>query len=927
MTPMKLQLRHVAAVVGVLAFCVLLSPTVMHLQSVPVHSVYAMTVLVVALLSGLALRSLTRTFRSHADRVAPPWSSRQIWIVRGLVMGLYAAMAISMRSYDLSYDDFFAEGWSSILSYLCRLTLAPLILISCCTIGARLFELLTPEAEANTPLLSTVLNSFTGAAVLSLMACLAGLLGVLSFEVSFAALFIILYFAPAEVERCWGDARAWWWGRSSTGWDEWALWVWCVMAAGLLLLTRGLYPGEATRSLVNDVWEHYIHYYRAVIDTGSLGPHATWYHYYLSKGAGLFFLFAQSGDLFAPQIVSWCFVLGAGVLLVHVVRRALGDARWALLAGILFFLLYRGSFLKHHHVLTGCIAFLIWAASELISNRQEATRRIWVASAVVGFYIGFYQPYGALLIAASWAVLALLCAIRSPERLRDFLLLEMAVGAGVALSLVINYTATGMAEMVPIRFFWDWADRTKFTALFGQTNLAFFLENEGGGVLTDIDVDWLALVYRLNYFGWAPAGLVIVGALMAVRRAAQAWSADRLRRHTWAVGPIVFLLLSIVFSQLIRGVSLPRLYSFVLLFSVAICVILLKNGTDLLLWRRWRSWGHAVCILSMGMLFTAQELYYLEPHAGDIRGYLSGRLSFGGVLIQTDGFYNNSTTFLGFFKLRHEIPPDAPLLTLVGEPSPGYAFPGAGIISEPSYTVLAGGSDLLFGPASRIRKELRLRDIDHFHVNLRSSLRSSLVHTSLFTPANFAGNFRVKYSAGDLYLLTWRHPGDADVLPDRLCQVLELKQTGVLHEPFTSSFSADITQALQTYVAAMRTIEQEGLEETIARALEDRWLGRTWIPRNSQLLESIVSTAKSGLRQILPDLAREALVNGSPESTDADIAAQLQRITVGIFRRSVELRAARALGDTLTALLISTDERGPFGKFMASRAVFAERVQ
>ena len=121
---MKLQLRHVAAVVGVLAFCVLLSPTVMQLEVdrwleeglvdyviplvygvyVPVQSSYVMTVLVVALLSGLALRSLTRAFRSHADRVAPPWSSRQIWIVRGLVMGLYAAMAIFMRSYGISYE-------------------------------------------------------------------------------------------------------------------------------------------------------------------------------------------------------------------------------------------------------------------------------------------------------------------------------------------------------------------------------------------------------------------------------------------------------------------------------------------------------------------------------------------------------------------------------------------------------------------------------------------------------------------------------------------------------------------------------------------------------------------------------------------------------------------------------------------------------
>ena len=98
-----MPLRHVAAVVGVLAFCVLLSPTVMQLYE-PVHSSYVITVLVVALLSGLALRSLTRAFRSHADRVAPPWSSRQIWIVRGLVMGLYAAMAISMRSYGISYE-------------------------------------------------------------------------------------------------------------------------------------------------------------------------------------------------------------------------------------------------------------------------------------------------------------------------------------------------------------------------------------------------------------------------------------------------------------------------------------------------------------------------------------------------------------------------------------------------------------------------------------------------------------------------------------------------------------------------------------------------------------------------------------------------------------------------------------------------------
>jgi hypothetical protein len=63
-----------------------------------------------------------------------------------------------------------------------------------------------------------------------------------------------------------------------------ALLAWCALVAGgLLLVSRGLYPGAAN----GDTWEHYLHYYREVLRSGSLGPNELWYHFYFSKGAGL----------------------------------------------------------------------------------------------------------------------------------------------------------------------------------------------------------------------------------------------------------------------------------------------------------------------------------------------------------------------------------------------------------------------------------------------------------------------------------------------------------------------------------------------------------------------------------------------------------------------------------------------------------------
>jgi hypothetical protein len=38
-----------------------------------------------------------------------------------------------------------------------------------------------------------------------------------------------------------------------------------------------------------NIWEHYLHYYRAVLNSGSTMPNEVWHHFYPTKAAGLFF--------------------------------------------------------------------------------------------------------------------------------------------------------------------------------------------------------------------------------------------------------------------------------------------------------------------------------------------------------------------------------------------------------------------------------------------------------------------------------------------------------------------------------------------------------------------------------------------------------------------------------------------------------------
>ena len=100
-----------------------------------------------------------------------------------------------------------------------------------------------------------------------------------------------------------------------------------------LLLVRGLYPGGG-----GDYYTHYFYYYLDVLKNHDLSPNDVWYHYYYSKGYGLFFLGMLLTDPEAPALVTFCCVIFAAVAMAALAQRIAPRSLWPACVAALYLL-------------------------------------------------------------------------------------------------------------------------------------------------------------------------------------------------------------------------------------------------------------------------------------------------------------------------------------------------------------------------------------------------------------------------------------------------------------------------------------------------------------------------------------------------------------------------------------------------------------
>ena len=298
-----------------------------------------------------------------------------------------------------------------------------------------------------------------------------------------------------------------------------------VLAGTALLLVKGLYPQGG-----HDYYQHYSHFYAAVIDSHGIWPNLFWYEYYLLEGHGPDVpghVAHGCPGAFAGRVL-FCRRHGIGAVLVgsrlrvkHLVavaggcsvpgaqRAYVGDGTYFANGGW-------GHFQKPHELNSPLMFAVLWMSVSMVRS-AGAVRRVWWLSASLCAFVAAYVLLVSPLILGLFAVLAALYFFAKSRQV-SWMFLGVAVSTGVGLVslLLLNYLTTGAPADVAPNVWWPIVDLRRLSdegMLFDFVNIAAVRARGAvdGSVLTG---DFSLIEYVVNVFRFDILGILIGAALL-----------------------------------------------------------------------------------------------------------------------------------------------------------------------------------------------------------------------------------------------------------------------------------------------------------------------------------------------------------------------------------------------------------------------------
>lgn len=733
---------------------------------------------------------------------------------------LFLAVVFVLKQADLSWKDFDRSGMFITTNLLCRLVFSVYFSAACFGAGKIAVERLFGKEEAGGAGENFILYFFTGAAGLALAGIAALFLGVLNAVFALTVMTPLIFYAAPFIQEpvrlLYANARRSF-NESPFYFSIYFIFSWILAGAVLFVtLSKGLYPG----SLNNDVWEHYLHYYREVLRTGHWGPNELWYHFYISKGAGLFYLAGALSDVFAVPLVSLCFIFAVCVMLFQCVRTSMKNTLLALTAVIVFLCLYDGDLFKHHAALAGYLIFLVWVTERALLGKK-ALKVYAACGALASFYLGFYQPAVFVLAALFFLSAALWFFVSKEARTKIFFSIALGIAgtAGMLFAFTVNFGVTGLFLDSPIRFFWRFADTEKFLRVIGPSGAAYFLQVNSDLAATAgfFNAAWAMKIFRVPVLLLIfPAPLIAVGLFFAGR---EIFLGNSSIKKT-APG-LIFILCALVFGQAAQVASLDRLYVFIVFFTLFAAFFILNCLLNAFP-EFYKKSVSALVLLFLGITAFSGAIDKIHPirRQAAVR-YALGRFSFADVLGETDRFFStNNIALPTVMKFHREIGANKRIFNIGFDPGPAYSFPLPGIVSEPSYTLGPRAEEIIFGPPEETKRSLKAMGLDHFMINFNDWIFTGLAFSRLFNSENLSRYFRVVSEDRGTFLLTWRESGQEENIPEDLIRFLDLKRSAVLLYPFSDQFRQDLLARVEKFFRDGGSLEKgEGLEKALEEAL------------------------------------------------------------------------------------------------------------
>ena len=743
------------------------------------------------------------TLPTRAIRESKPTVFPSTAVGAGLFTGLYVCLVAWFFTTALWHQQFGEAGGGMRIYSIARAMFAGYLFVMLTATGAlalRRFERRAgpPDMDRTEVLLAWF---FAGASIWIAGMYVAGLLGLYYRVPALALTAIILWRAYPDMAR-WLRARP---GPVVEGptpsltrlVERWVPLVALAVTLSLVYVNRGL----AITETGYDGRGHYVPYYEQVVTTHGTAPNDLWYHFWVSKGAGLHFLASLLTDIHGPLLVSSLMVTVALLVVVSMVRGLTGQVTWGLTAGVLFAapLMTGAQYWKHHLVTLTLVAGVVWLLTAAW-RRRTVDSPYWVALTTVVSVAAVINapPIAALLglVLAAWPIAAL--GTTAFRMHRPWWPCAATLGAALSI-LAVNYGWTGLAEVTPFRSFHGLANQDRLAEYVSPYVLVWLDEATGdttGQLLAGrsllADVSMWATLTQLTAVA-RPAQFVLTiaaGTALAMRwRAPAAW-----RRRLGELGPAALLLgLSLALAMIVdQPQSIERFYLFnlvplVVIGSTCVWLVLERLSTAGRLWRICAG-GISFGIVTVGAATAAGDgidamfREYGKWDVGRTASFVSGRMSFANAV-------GHNIVSRDCLEIASLLPVDAASIGVRDDPrhkvwslhlhdgSEGcHTLPGVRIMSEMSNGFGPRWHTMVFGDPEESIGELQRQHVRHFYLNLSLSddgrdmdpIIGCMAYSPLFEPDSLQANFQVIGERDGRYLLELGTKTGGPVSPELL---------------------------------------------------------------------------------------------------------------------------------------------------------------
>jgi hypothetical protein len=848
-----------------------------------------------------------------------------IWLVSLLLLS-----ALYIFWYDPSGQGLFRKGALLYVYHLCRICQLILVALSCYIVGYKLLTTIKcdPVIYLQTPIERFIICLFLGATVIGSIAILLGLVGALSAKVTLPlTCCMLLIMRKPFLHLLDGNEEA----KSNANRFNNIFALLVTVACCALVLTRLLYIPVKDAN----IWEHYLPYFRSVLESSSTQPSEIWHHFYASKAGGLILFLNSWGDVFSVQIISTLFFFAAALIIFDLLNKILND-RTIATAGVLSYLIYLsstfedGAAFKHHASILGYMSVIFWCCYQ-IQNLGNFNNKIYKLSLYLFVaYLGFYYPiFSALLSLTFGTLLSIDLARKDYAHIKHYFYCIAWTCAGGSLVLAINFYLTGLLEVTPMRLLWQYADQLKTQSVFGTGGLSFFLK-DNNDLSRPYDWSFRRIIFTpklpVNIYIWS--SLLLLGAAVSIRNSfSKCKNTNNI--YYYFMG-FAFIFPICLLAQIAQTPAVNRAS----LYTIIFCTILLAISLKTLLTEALRGQTSNACHEQ-----AKSRSGYNLARAAVVAGLLGLSFYQAKNAMESTSWasivsYFKPTTILAesIARLERENPTGSGIgvkqmlslrknnvltadkilrLTYGG----GFTlFMPEGLVSEPTYSLVADMSSIYSESPDKVIQLLDSKGIKYFYFNLNKQLFSTFVFTSLFESKNINTFFTPIYISGAEVLLKIREDTGEPDLPPVFIRDFEIKRTGLLNamvnlfvQPVSNLVLTEIEEKnVPVDFAQTRQLTKRTLSVILAQHLDTTDLTST--VRN--VLKDI---AQAGLQE-MDQLSEGAETNSAfVLNNDAQLSRWISRL-MDAFRKGALRRSQILLGDELAALSFNCNERILFAR-------------